>query len=144
MDESNTIRDAHTYDGKTSKESYKFVKTHVLWALNVSKDKSVESVGVKYSTEFNDSFWSTKYGELRGGSQGIVFNTTHFISAFHSTSTIPLTATMVEFNHNYYMGLYLIERQPPFKVTGMSRRPIGLESFYYGNISMGSLSYVSV
>lgn len=118
---------------------YEEALTHSYWTFDVSKKNPIETVTVLHSSQFNDTFWAPRYGDLRGGTAGIVFNDSHYISIFHSSHA---HATQFELAENYFMGAYLVERQWPHRVTAVSRKPIGLDFFYYGNITAPPLSYV--
>ena len=118
---------------------YEEMTSHIYWNFPVSKNNPIELVTISHSTQFNDTFWVSKYGVLRGGTPGIVYNESHFISVFHSSHA---HANKFELAENYFMGAYLVERQWPNRVSAMSRKPFGLDFFYYGNITAPPLAYV--
>jgi hypothetical protein len=60
-----------------------------------------------------------KWGEMRGGSPALRYNSTHYLSFFHSSGRFSHKWIM-----SYYMGAYLFESRPPFAITHMSINPI--------------------
>ena len=118
---------------------YEEVLSHTYWNFPVSKNNPIQLVTISHSTQFNDTFWVSKYGELRGGTPAITYNESHFLSIFHSSHG---HSNKFELAENYFIGAYLVERQWPNRVSAMSRKPIGLDFFYYGNITAPPLAYV--
>lgn len=60
-----------------------------------------------------------QWGEMRGGSPALRYNSTHYLTFFHSSG---------KFSHkwiiSYYMGAYLFQSHPPFAITHISTNPI--------------------
>lgn len=59
------------------------------------------------------------YGNIRGGTSPIEYEG-KWLRFFHSQHTKEPSKP----NHRYFVGAYLMERQPPFKVLAVSRKPI--------------------
>lgn len=82
---------------------YECSPVHKVWFQN----KWHESEGVKWP-----------YGDARGGA--IVDMGTFFLRFFHSR----LDNDWLSGPHRYFLGAYEMEKEPPFKVIEVSRRPI--------------------
>lgn len=82
---------------------YQCAPVHKVWFQN----KWHESEGVKWA-----------YGEARGGP--IVDLGDTYLRFFHSR----LDNDWLSGPHRYFMGAYLMDKQPPFKVSQVSKKPI--------------------
>jgi len=67
--------------------------------------------------------WKELYGELRGGSQAVLLNKTHYITAFHSSHKNCDGGA-------YFMGFYLFRSEPPFEIVAISPDPVRPVGFY--------------
>ena len=72
------------------------------------------------------SYWA--YGEPRGGTQGVLFNSSCYMSVFHSTMNV-FTGPGVPFRR-YYMGAYLYSAYYPYEILAISSSPIATEHSY--------------
>mmetsp|Transcript_4148 Transcript_4148/g.4283 ORF Transcript_4148/g.4283 Transcript_4148/m.4283 type:complete len:514 (+) Transcript_4148:216-1757(+) len=66
------------------------------------------------------------YGELRGGTEAKLVGG-EYLAFFHSQATIHSRSSMT-----YWMGAYTFSRDPPFRITSMSKYPIVAPSFGEG------------
>lgn len=74
--------------------------------------------------------WS--FGDLRGGTQGIK-TADGFLSIFHSNFPVEPTYMNQGTCPIYFMGAYLFEDTPPFRIKKISRRPFAFPSYYKDN-----------
>jgi hypothetical protein len=102
----------------------------------------VEPVQALYNTSFNDSFWTSRFGEMRGGTPAVRLNDSHHIAAFHSSYYRVKGGHKW---HSYVMGIYLFQSSPPFRIVAVSEEPLGQDVLYFGQPSQlyKELAYVS-
>ena len=62
-----------------------------------------------------------QYGAIRGGTPAVEFDKGHLITFFHSAITYKYGAGWPRL---YFMGAYLFQNQPPFRVTAITKEPI--------------------
>ncbi len=77
---------------------------------------------------YNSLPW--KWGEVRGGSPALKQDD-HYLGFFHSCIQLQTVHNKKRCRH-YFMGAYVLEQQPPFKVTHISNEPIIGKNFYNG------------
>lgn len=75
--------------------------------------------------------WS--YGELRGGTQGLIVGN-EYLAFFHSSREMQTMQSSGKKITHYFMGAYTFESSPPFAITSMSDKPIIGKNFYNGKI----------
>jgi hypothetical protein len=68
------------------------------------------------------------YGEPRGGTQGVLYNSSCYLSVFHSIMNV-YTGPGVPFRR-YYMGAYLYSAFHPYELLAISTSPIATEHTY--------------
>ncbi len=80
----------------------------------------LEIEGDRVVKEFVTAGPRWEWGELRGGTPPVLTDDGHFISIFHSSLPTEKPPAYVR----YYAAAYKFEAKPPFKVVGISPRPI--------------------
>lgn len=73
-----------------------------------------------------------EWGELRGGTPGLVIDNQNYLSFFHSAKWDASAHSDCQNAMHYYIGAYLFEQQWPFKIKKISPEPIVGENFYHG------------
>jgi predicted GH43/DUF377 family glycosyl hydrolase len=82
------------------------------------------------ATTFPQRNW--KWGEVRGGTPAISIGD-QYLAFFHSSMEMKSVQSEEQKTLHYFMGAYTFEKDPPFRVTGMSPHPIISKGFYSGN-----------
>lgn len=80
------------------------------------------------SSQFN--LWN--WGELRGGTTALLINDNHYLSFFHSSTSLATVQSKAKSMTHYFMGAYLFESKPPFTIKKISPDPIVCKDFYNG------------
>lgn len=75
-----------------------------------------------------------KWGELRGGTPGLLINDSQYLAFFHSSKKMATNFSEGESIPHYFMGAYLYSAHPPFEIVRMSPYPIVNNKFYTDNI----------
>lgn len=73
-----------------------------------------------------------EWGEIRGGTPAIRLDEGHYLSIFHSCSKMKSFYSPDKEVRHYFMGAYVFESEPPFRVTAISKKPIIAKGFYSG------------
>lgn len=74
--------------------------------------------------------WS--WGELRGGTPGLLIDDNRYLSFFHSWIDMPSIHSQGKISSHYFMGAYTYAADPPFDVLECSKEPIVGKNFYHG------------
>jgi hypothetical protein len=115
---------------------------HVLFSYQPDPHRIMESEnftstakGERFHTIFATRVVNTNiqqlwpYGaSIRGGTPAVLVNTKYgpkYLAFFHSSGKI-----LVSYILTYFMGAYLFDPEPPFKVTHFSREPVVAKPFY--------------
>lgn len=72
-----------------------------------------------------------KFGELRGGTPGLLLND-EYLAFFHSSIRAATAHSEGQERIHYFMGAYTFHRNAPHQVTSISPHPIVGEGFYSG------------
>ncbi len=72
-----------------------------------------------------------KWGELRGGSPGLLHGDEYF-AFFHSSISMPTVQSQGRHIPHYFMGAYTFSSEPPFQITSISAAPIIGTGYYSG------------
>lgn len=72
------------------------------------------------------------WGELRGGTPAVPIDADHYLAFFHSCMDMTSEHSKGEWSLHYFVGAYLFNRNPPFKITKISPEPIVGPGFYHG------------
>lgn len=75
-----------------------------------------------------------KWGELRGGTPGLLINEGQYLAFFHSSTKMATNFSEGECIPHYFMGAYLYSAHPPFEITQKSPYPIINNKFYTDNV----------
>lgn len=106
-------------DGKTVQKNWVFFEhagtLHVIY--RTSPDQIIYAIGQDIVHKMPGPKWA--YGEPRGGTPPIRFGD-HYLRFFHSG----LDNEFGPYPRRYFLGAYLMECQPPFKVVAVSSKPI--------------------
>jgi predicted GH43/DUF377 family glycosyl hydrolase len=92
-----------------------------------------------FQNGFCSDFVSTRgsiawnWGTLRGGTPALRYGN-QYLAFFHSTINISSIHSHGKVMPHYFMGAYLFESEPPFKICAISPRPIIGKNFYEGRI----------
>lgn len=111
------------YNNNTEKNILYFIYSinpHRIMSISTNENNTgVAKADTKYITEINnfDSIW--KYGEMRGGSPAVLINADYYLSFFHSSAVINYPGIIT-----YFMGAYLFESKPPFRVSHITEVPL--------------------
>lgn len=71
------------------------------------------------------------WGELRGGTPAIALEKS-YLAFFHSSTKMATVHSQGRQVLHYFMGAYLFDLNPPFKIRQMSSQPIIGKNFYHG------------
>lgn len=106
-----------------------------LSSVNYTGDEVEVITNTVFLTKLNPEYeW--KFGEMRGGSPALRINNDSYLTFFHSSGRFNWKYIVT-----YYMGAYLFESKPPFRITHISSEPIIAKPFI--NESLGwSYKYV--
>ncbi|CRX39549.1 hypothetical protein [Estrella lausannensis] len=74
--------------------------------------------------------WS--WGELRGGTPGLLLDDNRYLSFFHSWIDMPSVHSQAKVSSHYFMGAYTYAADPPFDLLECSPEPIVGTGFYHG------------
>ena len=83
------------------------------------------------SFSLSDSLLAWPWGELRGGSPGLLVGNCH-LSFFHSSIDMASVYSKGKTIAHYFMGAYTFESQPPFAINAISKEPIVGKRYYRG------------
>lgn len=81
-----------------------------------------KTVSITHSSSLQ---WS--YGEMRGGSNAVHIGNNEYLAFFHSRYSINFNTLIT-----YVFGAYTFSSSPIFKLTGVSKFPIYIDSFHQG------------
>ena len=95
---------------------------------NTQNRRKLVDVKLVAATKMVENKWEEFYGSLRGGSQAIKINETHYLVAFHSSK-------LGCDGHVYFLGFYLFRSEPPFEIVAISPEPLRPISFYKRSVS---------
>lgn len=82
-----------------------------------------------YAYSNNNIPWN--WGQLRGGTQALLVDG-KYLAFFHSSKYIKSSYSKRKILAHYFMGAYVFEKNPPFKITHISSFPIICDDFYNG------------
>jgi hypothetical protein len=83
--------------------------------------------------------WAARWGQWRGGTPAVYIPSARaYMSFFHSKATVHDPVV-----HTYFMGAYLFDVHPPFRITHMSSEPIVARDFYTGQFAFPKLDFVN-
>jgi len=74
---------------------------------------------------------SWKWGELRGGTPALKVGS-EYLAFFHSSINIATDHSGEKVMPHYFIGAYTFEKDPPFRITKISKEPIIGKDFYHG------------
>jgi predicted GH43/DUF377 family glycosyl hydrolase len=101
------------------------INPHRIMSISTNENTSgIAKAETKYITEINnfDSIW--KYGEMRGGSPAVLINDDYYLSFFHSSALVNYPGIT-----SYFMGAYLFENKPPFRISHITPFPLMSRDF---------------
>ncbi|HEV8052469.1 MAG TPA: hypothetical protein VGP47_08240 [Parachlamydiaceae bacterium] len=75
--------------------------------------------------------YSWKWGKPKGGTTAHT-DGNYYLAFFHSVKVMPSIHSEGEPIQHYFMGAYLFENCPPFKIKAMTKEPIIGKHFYHG------------
>lgn len=73
-----------------------------------------------------------EWGDLRGGTPGVVIEEGYYLAFFHSCIELETTHSHGLSSLHYFIGAYLFEQDPPYKIKKISPEPIVGRNFYEG------------
>lgn len=100
------------------------INPHRIYKPILNKNRCLSIASTETLTD-----WS--FGELRGGSQAFLVGN-EYLSFFHSSIDIETLQSNGKKMTHYFMGAYAFEKDPPFKITKISKKPIIGKNFYNG------------
>ena len=116
-----------TYKDESGIESLNFI--YHFSPYKVLHETKVEGELAAYPLETTESYlnhrWSTKWGEIRGGTTLVPYNKTEYLTFFHSMKFDSIKRRFI-----YYFGAFTIENKPPFRILKMSMTPIKFPDIY--------------
>lgn len=77
---------------------------------------------------------SWNWGELKGGTPGILIDHQYYLAIFHSTIKMTTVHSNGQEILHYFMGAYTFAKKPPFAITHISPMPLVAKGFYSGKI----------
>ncbi len=83
-----------------------------------------------YTTNQPSIVW--EWGELRGGTPAIIIDNKYYLSFFHSSIEHISQHSNGKPSLHYYMGAYLFDLEPPYRIKKVSPEPIVGRGFYHG------------
>jgi len=83
-----------------------------------------------YITTHPSIVW--EWGELRGGTPGLLINEDYFLAFFHSSKRMRSVHSHNKASLHYFIGAYLFDYDPPYKIRKISPEPIVGKNFYNG------------
>jgi hypothetical protein len=101
------------------------VFTHQTYNITVVKTEIL-------SEAVANCYWSSKYGDMRGGSPGRKIGRDRYLFFFHSRTKISTKDGDFNPTWTYLMGAFIMNAHPPFRMTSISRVPIFHKDFYVG------------
>ena len=72
------------------------------------------------------------WGELRGGTPGLLIDETRYLAFFHSSIKMQSDHSEDKEVLHYFVGAYTFASSPPFAITAISKEPIIGKGFYSG------------
>ena len=105
---------------------YSIVPHRIVMAVPTRRNGEQQGMTVSL-TQVSEYNWG--YGELRGGSPAQLVGN-KYLAFFHSSGRF-----QSKYIISYYMGAYLFEARPPFRITHISYEPIVAKTFI--NESLG-------
>lgn len=75
-----------------------------------------------------------KWGELRGGTSGMLIDSHRYLSFFHSSTRLASVHSDGQEIMHYFIGAYTFSSEPPFALNEVSPEPIVGENFYNGPV----------
>lgn len=70
------------------------------------------------------------WGPIRGGTQAFPVSDTEYLSIFHSSTHLFSVHSEGKKISHYFMGGYTFEKNPPFRITRVSPKPLIAKGFY--------------
>jgi hypothetical protein len=77
---------------------------------------------------------SWEWGELRGGTPGLLIDDHHYLSFFHSSKSFSSVFSNGEKILHYFIGAYTFSAHLPFEITQISPKPLVSKEFYADNV----------
>lgn len=77
-------------------------------------------------------YHSWQWGDLRGGTSGILIDEQRYLAFFHSSTKMATVHSNGKVINHYFIGAYTYAAEPPFNITHMSPEPIIGKDFYHG------------
>ena len=74
------------------------------------------------------------WGELRGGTPGLLINEKEYLAFFHSSKIVCTTQSENYPLLHYFMGAYTFSSQSPFEITRISPYPIVDKEYYHDQL----------
>ncbi|MCI5051963.1 MAG: hypothetical protein MRY21_02350 [Simkaniaceae bacterium] len=98
------------------------VSPHKIFTVANTKKNDVQPAPLPEIPTFLKNEWEARWGQIRGGTPAILVDG-EYMAFFHSW-----------FHHQgknwYSMGAYTFEKEPPFRITGISYKPILFQTIY--------------
>lgn len=85
-----------------------------------------------FATSNSELYWD--WGDLRGGTTALKINDSSYLSFFHSSKDMQSVHSDGKVVSHYFMGAYIYDSEPPFKITNISPEPIVAKNFYNGTV----------
>lgn len=82
------------------------------------------------SVTFGKIKWD--WGELRGGTPGLISNENQYLAFFHSSKKMETLQSDGKPIPHYFIGAYTFSSTPPFEIKKISKEPIIGKNFYEG------------
>lgn len=75
-----------------------------------------------------------QWGDLRGGTPGLIVKDSEYLAFFHSSIDMKTVHSNEQVMSHYFMGAYTFSSSPPFEITQVSPEPIIGKGFYHGKM----------
>ena len=82
-----------------------------------------------YTTSPIELDWTRKFGAPRGGSNALRFEDS-YIAFFHSSIYLEGDSSVPDAPRQYFMGAYVFDADPPFRIKAVSSNPIESKYFF--------------
>jgi predicted GH43/DUF377 family glycosyl hydrolase len=86
------------------------------------------------TTALTKSEIAWNWGELRGGTPGLLIDDDNYLAFFHSSKKVSSPYSNGKKTLHYFIGAYTFSAQSPFEIKQMSPDPIIIKEFYADNI----------
>ncbi len=104
--------------------AYSLMPHHILYPLFGGTERCITFADSESACAWN-------WGELRGGTPGILENG-EYLAFFHSSTRMTTVHSQGREMRHYFMGAYTFSGEFPFNITRMSPEPIIGKNFYHG------------